>query len=762
MKKTYFTKYKVLFWVTLLVLSFVTVVNAASPVISTITVSGISTSTAIISWNTGTEKYYTVHGDDPSGDLVEYKRSGGYRVWPLIGSSGRTAEIGADKKLYIGMCGGGGHLYQLDPRDGTLNDLGQIIPGTSCVMSLSLGPDGFIYGGTYTTADHAYLFQLDTRGPVPIMTRKVLVDPTEKYNSDVVAAPDGWVYSGIGVVKSNIVAYNPATGELRGLMLDSERTTGTAHLIRGIDNNAYGINNKKNYRLLNGTATLLTDRPPATMPRNRWSDGTIANPTLYPGRERLVFLVSTGPDGLIYFNGTIPEYIARFDPATGQTIKLGEIFNGAEAYSKLAAYGKLFIASYPHSLLHIYDPTRPFNSSPGLTKTDNPAYYGFTAPNQDRPRAMIKGANGRIYIADHPTYGFLGGAISWYDPATDSTGFVPTPVPNQSLWSLANLPGGLIAIGTDIDGGPGTIPTATQTKLCVWDYNDPTRCQWEGAPLRPGNTGIKSLTLGGDNLLYGAGGSQVFAFNPVTRTILATTTSPQGAAVLHRAGLMTLADGRVVALTKNSATFIKYNKSTPGGTWTFKTFAKSTLLTSGGAIMGNYLYAASNKALVRVRIPSATATTVANFEKVGSVSLPGETHPNSNIVVPGSGVLANSQVEYGLTTSFGLSTPIAPALVTAHSIRLTSLTPNTLYHYRVKSKDVSGNLATSVDGTFRTTALGDTTPPVISAINATSLATSSATILWTTNEPATAQVQYGLTSSYGSATLERATLLTSQ
>ncbi|MBI2635580.1 MAG: fibronectin type III domain-containing protein [Parcubacteria group bacterium] len=448
-------------------------------------------------------------------------------------------------------------------------------------------------------------------------------------------------------------------------------------------------------------------------------------------------------------SGSGPEYIARFDPATGQTTKLGIIPSGGEAYSMIAAYGKLFIASYPHAILHIYDPTKPFNPSPRLTKTDNPAYYGSTAPNQDRPRAMVKGNDGRIYMANHPTYGYLGGAISWYDPVNDSVGSVPTPVPNQSLWSLASLPDGTIAIGTDIDGGPGTVPTATQTKLCVWNYNDPTRCQWEGAPLQPGNTGIKSLALGGDNLLYGAGGKQVFAFNPATRTILATTTFPQGG-VLHRAGLMTLADGRVVALTASSATFVKYNSSTTGGTWTFKTFAKGTL-TSGGAILGDYLYAASGKALVRVRIPSATATTVANFEKVGSVIGLGIVQGGS-MVAPGPGGQADSQVEYGLTTAYGLSTPIAPTLVSAHSISLTNLTLDTLYHYRVKSRDASGNLATSEDATFRTAQLStiDTTPPQISNVNA-SASVSSITVTWQTNEQTDSKVEYGTSATYGSA-----------
>jgi hypothetical protein len=63
---------------------------------------------------------------------------------------------------------------------------------------------------------------------------------------------------------------------------------------------------------------------------------------------------------------------------------------------------------------------------------------------------------------------------------------------------------------------------------------------------------------------------------------------------------------------------------------------------------------------------------------------------------------SDSQVEYGLTTSYGLSSPLNTSLVTSHTVSLSSLQANTTYHYRVKSKDAAGNLATSDDFTFTT------------------------------------------------------------
>jgi YD repeat-containing protein len=63
---------------------------------------------------------------------------------------------------------------------------------------------------------------------------------------------------------------------------------------------------------------------------------------------------------------------------------------------------------------------------------------------------------------------------------------------------------------------------------------------------------------------------------------------------------------------------------------------------------------------------------------------------------------SDSQVEYGPTVAYGSSAPLAAALVTSHSQTLSGLAPNTLYHYRVKSRDAAGNLATSADVTFLT------------------------------------------------------------
>lgn len=76
---------------------------------------------------------------------------------------------------------------------------------------------------------------------------------------------------------------------------------------------------------------------------------------------------------------------------------------------------------------------------------------------------------------------------------------------------------------------------------------------------------------------------------------------------------------------------------------------------------------------------------------------------NSATLVWSTNEIADSQVEYGLTASYGKQTPIDDHVETSHSQTLSGLAANTLYHYRVISRDVSGNITTSGDHTFKTT-----------------------------------------------------------
>ena len=145
--------------------------------------------------------------------------------------------------------------------------------------------------------------------------------------------------------------------------------------------------------------------------------------------------------------------------------------------------------------------------------------------------------------------------------------------------------------------------------------------------------------------------------------------------------------------------------------------------------------------------------------------------------------VANGEVEYGLTASYGHTSNLDTALALTHSISLTGLTPNTEYHYRIKTSDEIGNQAVTSDNVFTTELLpsvsGQISSPettstagttggsasvsgvIISGIEPASVGTSTVTIAWMTNLPSDSQVEYGDSSSLGHATTLSTTLATS-
>jgi phosphodiesterase/alkaline phosphatase D-like protein len=130
--------------------------------------------------------------------------------------------------------------------------------------------------------------------------------------------------------------------------------------------------------------------------------------------------------------------------------------------------------------------------------------------------------------------------------------------------------------------------------------------------------------------------------------------------------------------------------------------------------------------------------------------------------------LATSRLEYGTTTNYGSTITLSATAGLAHLAVITGLTPSTRYYYCVHSTDLANNTASSCGHEFTTEAQSggsgsgtvsnnsgvilDTTPPDVSLVTVTSVNTNSATVAWTTDEVANAEVEYGTTSGYGSVT----------
>ena len=95
-----------------------------------------------------------------------------------------------------------------------------------------------------------------------------------------------------------------------------------------------------------------------------------------------------------------------------------------------------------------------------------------------------------------------------------------------------------------------------------------------------------------------------------------------------------------------------------------------------------------------------------------------------SLITTGSAVItwttdepANRSMSYGLTTNYESSIAASfDTLTTAHSLKLTNLAPETLYHFQVKSSDLAGNIGASADFSFVTRAI-DTNPPTATLVS---------------------------------------------
>src|SRR3989442_1223381 len=131
----------------------------------------------------------------------------------------------------------------------------------------------------------------------------------------------------------------------------------------------------------------------------------------------------------------------------------------------------------------------------------------------------------------------------------------------------------------------------------------------------------------------------------------------------------------------------------------------TTLATSGS----HSLTAVARDAAGNTATSAAVSVTVDNTPPLISTVSASSISSTGAIIPWATNEASDSQVDYGLTTAYGNSTPLNSSLLTAHAVTLTGLLATTTYHYRVKSRDAAGNLATSADFTLTTVA-----PPAVS------------------------------------------------
>ncbi|TDC50691.1 hypothetical protein E1212_14100 [Jiangella ureilytica] len=267
---------------------------------------------------------------------------------------------------------------------------------------------------------------------------------------------------------------------------------------------------------------------------------------LFTGSGSNVTALRTGPDGAVYGGTYETNALFRIDPSTGATTVLGGVAVGrsGEILSLASTDDELFMGSYTHNVVTVYDPARPWQ--PGADPASNPVDLGPVGDEQYRPWDMVQGSSGDVYVASGAAYGQLGGALSRVDGDTHAVSSWRHLAGDHNLFSLA-AGAGEIYVGSTTHGD-GVTATG-DARLLVFD--EASAAVVHSVVPVPGSEWIASLAVAGNGAVYGSTlEGDWFRFDPASRTVTALGSFPLGSAL----ALATGPDGLVYG-TSGSALF---------------------------------------------------------------------------------------------------------------------------------------------------------------------------------------------------------------
>jgi len=125
---------------------------------------------------------------------------------------------------------------------------------------------------------------------------------------------------------------------------------------------------------------------------------------------------------------------------------------------------------------------------------------------------------------------------------------------------------------------------------------------------------------------------------------------------------------------------------------------------------------------------------------------------SSAVITWTAGKPLSGVIEWGKTNTYEFNRAVSGQPGIQQMVILSGLKPGSTYHYRFTLKDQGGTPVTSLDHTFSTLEQLSGGTIVISRVRPSRITPTMATIAWVTERPATAKVEYGETTLYGSLT----------
>lgn len=502
---------------------------------------------------------FLVQVDPKTGQAHQFNSPQGPGAWAFI--------VGPDEKIYLGTWSGA-LILRFDPKhpDKGIEVVGKPSSSEDYLWQFDIGKDGKIYACTYPNAK---LVRFDpATGQMEDLGR---MHPTEMYARSLAAGPNGKIYVGVGTEKGDLVMFDPATRQHRSLLPDGLKGSKgwcTVGVSRRADGQVYAEFGPNLLKIDDEHVTIVSSAP--SRPPLKFRDGTevttfgrgtyslrnsgskeISERTFdYQGAGDMIFVLGLGPRGCIYGSTAMPLEIFRFDPKNSRSEHLGGM-PGGEVYSMIQQEQKLYLCYYGGAVMNLYDPGKP-SWKFGATADCNPISFGGIGDGHLRPRAMIRGPDGLIYIGSEPPYGELGGAMAVWDPRQNKTvENYRHLVTNQSIVSLAYEPkSGLIFGGSGNFGGGGTRATEKEAKFFAFDPKKKAKI-FEAA-LAPGATKYPA-TFAAHGKVFTTVGDKLFVFDPQEMRIRRTNSLP-GAQIDISLGQHR--NGRLIGLSSKGVYFV--------------------------------------------------------------------------------------------------------------------------------------------------------------------------------------------------------------
>jgi phosphodiesterase/alkaline phosphatase D-like protein len=490
---------------------------------------------------------------------------------------------------------------------------------------------------------------------------------------------------------------------------------------------------------------------PNTVTGNTNTPVSFTATTLLPNTTYHYRAVGQSAGGTIY--GADMTFTTAASPTVTTNAATSVTATGATLNGTVNANGSSSTVTFEYGTTTAYGTTVTADQSP-VTGTANTAVSkaitGLTLSITYHFRAVGTNASGTSYGADMTFFTSAPSAPGVTTNAASSVVFNGATLngtvnANNASTTVTFEYGTTMAYGTTVtaDQSPVTGATNTAVSKTITGLTGNTTYHY-----RVAGTNVNGTSYGAD---------MTFTTDALTPTAItgAATNVLYSSATVHGTANGNLA-GAVVTFeygltTGYGATVSAVPNLIPGDEADYAVYANLTGLTPGTTY--HYRVVADNAFVTPVNGADMTFTTPIGPDAVTDAATGvGATSATLNGRVNAQNASTTVTFEYGLTTSYGLTvfadqSPVTGNTITAVSNTLTSLTPNTTYHYRVVAQNVNG---TRYGGNRSFSTPG--APPTADTNAATAVTNTGATLNGTVNannDSTTVTFEYGTTTSYG-------------